>query len=170
MGFDFIAVSPKFEEKDEHLTPKELALHNAIGKAREISKKYKKDIVIGVDTVVSYKDHQINKPKNKDDAKKILKMLSGKTHKVTSAVCVIDGERKKEFSATEKTLVKMARISEEEIENYIKSGEGKDKAGGYAIQGRAALFIKGIEGDYFNVVGLPLFLLGRLLNGDRYNF
>ena len=163
MGFDFISVPSTFEEKDEHLTPEELALHNAVGKAREVAKKHPKETVLGVDTVVAYKNHQLNKPKNDADAKRMLKTLSEKKHKVISAVCLIDGKKGEERSATEETSVKMRKIAKEEIEDYVKSGEGKDKAGAYAIQGKAAFFIEGIEGNYFNVVGLPLFLLGKLL-------
>ncbi len=163
MGLKFKIHTSSFEEKSTHLTPEKLALYNATGKAREVAKKYKKEIVIGADTVVFCKDQQMNKPKNKKDAKRMLKLLSGKTHKVISAICLIDTYKNKEIKKIETTFVTMNKITEEDMENYIKSGEGEDKAGGYAIQGKGALFVEKIEGDYFNVVGLPIFLLGKLL-------
>lgn len=163
LGLDFAVEASSFEEKDEHLTPEELAAHNAIGKARQIAKKHRDALVIGVDTVVAFQSLQINKPRNKKDAERILKVLSGRTHKVFSAVCVIDTKTNNEVHGVQETLVTMKKMTEKEIENYIATGEGSDKAGSYAIQGKAALFIKRIEGDYFNVVGLPVFLLGKLM-------
>jgi septum formation protein len=166
IGLKFKIHPSSFEEKEIHLTPEKLALHNAIGKAKEVAGQYKKGIVIGVDTVVSFKEEQINKPKNKKDAKRILRLLSGKKHKVCSGICLIDVENGKKRTGIEVTFVTMAKISEEEMDQYINSEEGFDKAGGYAIQGKGALFIKKIEGDYNNVVGLPLFLLGQLLKSN----
>lgn len=160
---DFIVHPSDFEEKDTHLTPEELAMHNAIGKAQNVAHHYKNALIIGVDTVVAVGEHQLGKPKNKEDAKRILRLLSGTTHKVISAICIIDSKTKKNISGLETTLVTIDRLEESDIEAYINSGEGKDKAAGYAIQGLGALFIKKIDGDYFNVVGLPIFLLRKLL-------
>lgn len=162
IGLKFKVHPSNFEEKETHLTPEKLALHNAIGKAEEIAKLYKNAIVIGVDTVVSYKNHLLNKPKNEQDHKRMLKILSGKTQKVISAICLIDTRTNKKLTSTETTKVKMDRLTPEFIKAYIDSGEGLDKAGGYAIQGKGSLFIKAIEGDYFNVVGLPLNKLRKM--------
>lgn len=162
IGLKFKIHPSNFQEKETHITPEKLALHNAIGKATEISKLYKNSIIIGVDTVVSYKNHLLNKPKDRKDHKRMLKILSGKTQKVITAICIIDTANNKKITATETTIVNMDRLTEVFIEKYIKSKEGEDKAGGYAIQGLGSLFIKSIEGDYFNVVGLPLNLLRKM--------
>lgn len=160
---DFIVHPSDFEEKDTHLTAEELAKHNAIGKAQKVANHYKNAIIIGVDTVVVFQNHFLGKPKDKNDAKRILRLLSNTTHKVVTAICIIDTKSKKNVSAVETTQVTMDRLEESEIEAYINSGEGEDKAGSYAIQGIGSLFVKKIEGDYFNVMGLPMYLLRKLL-------
>lgn len=169
LGLKFTVHPSNFKEKSSHITPKNtkrtpqnLVLHNAIGKAKDIEKHYKDALIIGVDTIVVCKNHVIGKPKNKEDAIRILKILSGTTHQVISGICLIDTKTGKTVSDTEITLIKMARLKGEEILSYVRSGEGVDKAAGYAIQGLGSLFIKSIEGDYFNVVGLPLYKLKKL--------
>jgi len=163
IGLQFIIHPSDFEEKDEHLSAEELAMHNAMGKAQQLARKYKNALIIGVDTVVSFQHHQINKPKDEEDAKRILRLLSNTTHQVISAICIIDTDNDKNISGLEVTNVTMDRLDEKDIAAYIASGEGEDKAGAYAIQGLGALYVKKIEGDYFNVVGLPIFLLRKLL-------
>lgn len=160
---DFLVHPSDFEEKDTHLSAEELALHNAIGKAQDVARHYKDALIIGVDTVVAFNEHMIGKPSDREDAKRILRLLSNTTHKVISAICVIDSKSKKNVSGLETTFVTMDRLDEEDIESYVNSGEGEDKAAGYAIQGLGSLFVKKIEGDYFNVVGLPIFRLRKLL-------
>lgn len=163
IGLDFIVHPSDFIEKQSHSSPEELVIYNAIGKAQEVARHYKDALVIGVDTVVAFQDHIINKPKDTEDAKRILRLLSDTTHRVISGICVIDAKKHKAITAIETTLVTMDRLEESDIESYINSGEGVDKAAGYAIQGIGSLFIKKIEGDYFNVVGLPIFRLRKLL-------
>lgn len=163
IGLNFEIHPSNFEEKSVHLTPKKLVLHNAKGKAEEIAKHHKNAIIIGVDTVGAYKEHILNKPKNKADAKRMLKTLSGTTHKVVSGIHIIDTETGKSLSGTETTLVTMDKLKDEEIDDYINSEEGADKAASYAIQGRGSLYIKKISGDYFNVVGLPIYRLREML-------
>lgn len=163
IGLDFLVHESKFEEKETHLTPEELATHNAIGKAQDVSHHYRNALIIGVDTVVAFENHMLGKPKNKEDAKRILRLLSNTTHKVITAICIIDTKTKKNISGLEITLVTMDRLEESDIESYVNSGEGEDKAAGYAIQGLGSLFVKKIEGDYFNVVGLPIYRLRKLL-------
>ncbi|MBI2634327.1 septum formation protein Maf [Candidatus Peregrinibacteria bacterium] len=163
IGLDFIIHPSQFEEKDTHLTPENLALHNAIGKAQTVARHYKDAIIIGVDTVVEVAGHMLGKPKDKNDHKNILRLLSNTTHKVISAICIINSKNNKNISAVETTFVTMDRLEESDIEAYVNSGEGDDKAAGYAIQGKGSLFIKKIEGDYFNVVGLPIYRLRKLL-------
>ena len=168
IGLQFIIHPSDFEEKDEHLSAEELAMHNAMGKAQQLARKYKNALIIGVDTVVSFQHHQINKPKDEEDAKRILRLLSNTTHQVISAICIIDTDNGKNISGLEVTNVTMDRLDEKDIAAYIASGEGEDKAGAYAIQGLGALYVKKIEGDYFNVVGLPIFLLRRLLTKFKF--
>jgi septum formation protein len=142
---------------------KELALFNAIGKAQSAAKHFKNSIIIGVDTVGESHGHILGKPKDREDAKRLIRLISGTTHKVVSAVCLVNTVSGKTISATSETLVTMDKMEEKEIEAYVESGEGDDKAAAYAIQGKGALFIKRIEGDYFNVVGLPIYTLKKLL-------
>ncbi len=163
LGLDFMVHPSDFEEKDTHLTPEELVTHNALGKAQDVARHYRNALVIGVDTVGVFQDHIINKPKDREDAKRILRLLSNTTHKVISGICVMDSDKKRAITAVETTLITMDRLEESEIEAYLDSGEGEDKAAGYAIQGLGSLFVKRIEGDYFNVVGLPIYRLRKLL-------
>ncbi len=117
------------------------------------------DIVISADTVVSIDDEILGKPVDKEDARRMLNLLSGKIHQVYTGVTISKGEKTITFS--EKTDVIFYNLTEEEIEEYISSSEPYDKAGSYAIQGKAGLLVKGINGDYYNVVGLPVARLKR---------
>ena len=137
-------------------------------KISEISKRKadaikgeKGDIIISADTAVVFENRILGKPENSENAAEMLKMLSGKTHKVITAFTV----KKDEKSVTEavETEVSFNPLSDAEIENYIKTGEPFDKAGAYGIQGYAAKFISKISGDYFTVVGLPVSALYKTL-------
>ncbi len=163
IGLEFEIHPSAFEEKNMDDLPEELVIHNAIGKAQDVARHYRNALVIGVDTLVAFQENVISKPKDKEDAKRILRLLSNTTHRVVSGVCVMDSDTKKTISAIEITYVTMDRLDEADIEAYVNSQEGADKAAGYAIQGVGALFVKKIEGDYFNVVGLPLFRLKMIL-------
>ena len=121
-------------------------------------------IVIAADTVVALEGHIFGKPRSSDDARHMLEKLSGRTHSVVTGVTLIrlpDAER---ITFVESTLVHFATISAEEISRYLATNEPYDKAGAYAIQGRAGRYISRIEGCYFNVVGLPLARLQHALN------
>ena len=111
-------------------------------------------IVISADTVVSVNDIILGKPVDKDDARRMMNLLSGRTHQVYTGVTI--STNKKTITFSEKTDVVFYELTPEEIEEYISSSEPYDKAGGYGIQGKASLLIKGICGDYYNVVGLPI--------------
>ena len=135
--------------------PNEVVMELASIKAKDIYKKSEKQsMIVGADTVVAYQGQILGKPTDEADAKRMLTMLSGQTHEVYTGVCVIEDGKTKTFY--EETKVTFYEISDEPIDYYIKTGEPMDKAGSYGIQGKAAVFIKGIEGDYYNVVGFPI--------------
>ena len=135
--------------------PNEVVMELASIKAKDIyEKSEKQSMIVGADTVVAYQGQILGKPTDEADAKRMLRMLSGQTHEVYTGVCVIEDEQIKTFY--EETKVTFYEISDEQIDRYIKTGEPMDKAGSYGIQGKAAVFIKGIEGDYYNVVGFPI--------------
>lgn len=125
---------------------------------RNIEDGYDGVIIIGADTVVSYDDEVLGKPQNDEDAFRMLKLLSGNKHTVSTgvAIVVINKEKRTVYNFAENTEVEMYDISEDEIREYIATGEPMDKAGSYGIQGVGAKFISGISGDYNNVVGLPI--------------
>jgi len=166
LGLKFTAYSPDFEEKTESLageTPEELVLYNAVGKAQEASRRFKDAIIIGVDTIGVSHGHILGKPTDREDAKRLIRLISGTEHSVISGICVMNSKSKKTLTQTVETKIEMEKIDEKDIEKYVDSGEGDDKAAAYAIQGKGSLFIKGIKGDYFNVVGLPIYTLKKLL-------
>ena len=123
--------------------------------------KNENDIVIGADTVVALDGKILGKPRDEADAFATLKMLSGKEHSVFTGVSVIKGEKIETFSV--QTKVKMFELTDKEIEEYIATAEPFDKAGSYGIQGKGSLLVEKIDGDYFNVVGLPISRLNRVL-------
>jgi septum formation protein len=143
------------EEITTKTEPQEVVMELASIKAKDIYERSdKQSMVVGADTVVAYKGQILGKPSDEEDARRMLSMLSGQTHEVYTGVCVIEDGQIKTFY--EETKVTFYEISEDEIDRYIGTGEPMDKAGSYGIQGKAAVFIKGIEGDYYNVVGFPI--------------
>lgn len=160
---DFKIIPAKNEEEiDPSLSPDKAVMYVASQKAEEVSGLFPDDIVIGADTTVFCGDIPLGKPKDGEDAANMLKMLSGKVHCVITAV-VIAAHGKAARSFAEETEVEFYPLTEEEIEGYVKSGEPLDKAGAYGIQGSGSLLIKGIRGDYYNVMGLPVSRLYREL-------
>ena len=133
----------------------------ALDKARRVAATKRGAVVVGADTVVVVRGQRLGKPANRDEARAMLMRLHGRQHEVWTGLAVVrDGDHR---TAAEKTLVRMAKLTDPDIEAYVKSGESLDKAGGYGIQGLAGQFVRAIEGDYFNVVGLPLARLRALL-------
>lgn len=133
----------------------------ALDKARRVAATKRGAVVVGADTVVVVRGQRLGKPANRDEARAMLMRLHGRQHEVWTGLAVVrDGDHR---TAAEKTLVRMAKLTDPDIEAYVKSGESLDKAGGYGIQGLAGQFVRAIEGDYFNVVGLPLARLRTLL-------
>jgi septum formation protein len=121
-------------------------------------------VVLGADTTVTLDNQILGKPEDPADAARILRLLSGRTHRVITGVALVTAGSTQ--VAAEVTTVKFLTLSDEEIAAYIATGEPMDKAGAYAIQGRAARWIPRIEGDYFNVVGLPIALVSTLLEAS----
>lgn len=141
----------------------------AMQKAKNIASRVEtgeNTIVIGADTVVSIDEKILGKPKDEREAKDMLLTLSGRINTVYTGLAVLETQSGKAVSEFVSTGVKFRSLSEKEIENYIKSGEPMDKAGAYGIQKIGGLFVESINGDYFNVVGLPLCRLGEILSEE----
>jgi septum formation protein len=154
-------IDPSNYEEDMTLKmePNRLAEHLSLGKAKDVAKRHKDSIIISADTIVAVDDEVFGKPKTSEKAKYMLQKLSGRAHSVVTGFTIIDTETNKQISKSVETKVYFKNLSEQEIDAYIASGEPLDKGGGYAIQGMAALFVEKIEGDYFNIVGLPILSL-----------
>lgn len=146
---------------NETTDPKEVALIRAKRKAEAVFKIRPDALVLGVDTVVVVDGINLSKPQNEETAKGMLRLLSGKKHIVTT-VCYLKSSEKSVHFCCE-TEVNFGEITEEEIEYYVNTGEVFDKAGAYAIQGYASRYIKGIKGDFYNVMGLPVYQLYHVL-------
>lgn len=158
-----IKESSYVEDNGLAMEPQKLVMYHAIGKARDVAKYIKSGIVIGSDTLVVYNNQVMGKPRDEDNAREMLVGMNGGLCTVLSGIAVIDVDNKKEILDYELTTVKMKPMTEQEIENYIQSGEPMDKAGAFGIQERGGAFIEKIEGCYSNVVGLPLFKLNNML-------
>lgn len=149
------------ETIDSGMTPSQAVMLLSRKKAEAVSDRYKGRIVIGADTVVVCDDKILGKPRDREHAREMLRMLSGRSHNVLTGVTVTDGEKTDTFYVS--SLVKFYELTEEEIIFYAESGEPDDKAGAYAIQGKGSLFVEKIDGDYFNIVGFPVAEVSRHL-------
>lgn len=159
MGLDFQICVSDVEENVTKTIPEEIVLELAEQKNVPVAKQFDTATIISADTIVAFQGEILGKPKDEQEAFSMLCRLSGQVHSVFTGVCIVRKENgviqeKKRFY--EETKVEMYPISEEEIKRYIATGEPMDKAGAYGIQGKASVFIKGIVGDYYNVVGLPI--------------
>jgi septum formation protein len=152
LGIEFEVVVPDVEEL-EGGDPREMVIENARRKAAAVEG----ELVLGVDTTVVVDGRSYGKPVDEDDARRTLGILSGRTHEVWSGIAL--GDR----TAAVCTRVTFRRLDERTVDWYLDSGEWRERAGGYAIQGRGAALVEAIEGDYFNVVGLPVPTLLDLL-------
>jgi septum formation protein len=182
VGWSFTKDVADIDESEiEGETPENYVQRLALEKAEAVAGKYESAIVLGADTTVVIDNQIIGKPKDLLDARRMLKMLSGNWHEVLTGVAVVrkeeekrrKGEREKNPKSKiqnpklvvglQSTKVKFAEMNEAEIEYLVEKGEPLDKAGAYAVQAQAALFIEKIEGDYWNVVGLPVNLVYELM-------
>lgn len=173
LGLDFQIIVPNVDEEGfhlEHLPPAEVVKFLARTKAQEVAKHHHQAYVIGSDTLVVI-DHEIfGKPKSKDDAFRMLKALQGNAHQVYTGIAIFSPDKLQDnlqdippvVCEALCTTVYMRALSDAEIHAYIATGEPMDKAGAYAIQGYGSMLIERVEGCYFNVVGMSLYLLDRL--------
>lgn len=162
LGLDFTVHVPFSDEtREPRETPADYCRRVAIIKAIETLAEYRDALIIAADTIVSVRGEIFGKPKDRDDAFRMLKALQGRTHVVYTGLCVYDIQ--KLHSHVESTAVKFRKMSDDEIRSYIATGECDDKAGAYAIQGKGSLLVESIDGDYFNVMGLPVCRLGLML-------
>lgn len=161
-NFD-ILVPDADESYDPNLTPQEIVCSICRKKAQAAQKLAADNdaVIITADTMVFLDGMRLGKPTDKADAAKMLRSLSGRTHTVCTGVSIACGDRIE--TQAETTAVTFRTLTDAEIAAYIASGDPMDKAGSYGIQGKPALFVSGIEGDYFNVMGLPLHRLGQML-------
>ncbi len=161
-GFHFRVQPVKVSEIiEQNLNPQDLASHLATLKARAGLSESKLAetggfLILGADTVVAYGGKNLGKPQTKQEACEFLDLLSGKTHQVITAFCLIESASKREIVDYAETLVEFHPLSETEIWEYIETGEPMDKAGAYAIQGLGGKFVKSYRGSWSNVVGLPM--------------
>ena len=165
IGIDPLVVPTEVEERKE-LTPgmgaDALVTENAVRKAKAAAALAEDAVVIGSDTVVALEGHIFGKPADITEAKGMLTLLSGRTHQVYTGICLIDTASERSISGADVCQVTFAQLSEKDIEEYVALESPLDKAGAYAIQGRGALLVDKIDGDYYTVVGLPVSLLRRL--------
>lgn len=155
VGLEFEIYPPQFDEKPlPGFSPSDYVQHNASEKAHWVAKHVEYDLIIAADTVVTLDGHIFEKPDGHNEANNMLQKLSDRTHDVITGFCLLTPEEK--IIDHELTRVTFYKLSDTEIEMYLNSDEPFDKAGAYGIQGFAALFIKWLEGCYFNVMGFPL--------------
>ena len=161
-GFDFEVVISDTDENIEENDPAELLKKLAQAKAGNVAFGYDNTIVIGADTIVYIDGEILGKPKDPAHAFQMLRKLSGRAHTVYTGLALLNTITGRCEVSVDSTDVYMRDLSDDEINAYISTGEPMDKAGAYGVQGRAGMFIKRIEGDFFTVVGLPLYRLHRL--------
>lgn len=156
VGIEFEICRAAGEETITSADPVEAVKELARQKALEVSEKCGGEIIIGADTVVAAEGQILGKPEDRADAVRMLRMLQGKEHQVITGVAVILKKTGKTVNFAEMTNVHVCSMTDAQIERYVDTGEPMDKAGAYGIQGRFAAYVSGIEGDYNNVVGLPV--------------
>ncbi len=170
VGLAFEVVPSEAEERLLQGVPPEVAAETlAVGKALQVASQRTEGLVIGADTVVVVDGQALGKPAGADDARAMLRLLSGREHQVITGVAVVDAATGRVRSDRVTTIVRFAPLSERVISRYVATGEPLDKAGAYAIQGYGALLIEGVHGCYYNVVGLPLRRLAELLGEFGYD-
>ena len=169
MGISYQFFKPNISERIKTKNPRLLAVKLAQQKVVSVEQKIKQGIIIGVDTVVVINNRILGKPKNKEDARIMLNLLSGRKHRVISGIYILQKPQYHSIKTSETTKVKFRILKKQEIDKYLDSKEPYDKAGAYGIQGKAGFFVDEINGCYFNVVGLPITKLLKCLKIIKYN-
>lgn len=165
VGWEFEKFVADIDESEfEGETPENYVQRLAVEKAETVAEKFQNEIVLGADTTVVIENQIIGKPLDLQDARRMLEMLSGNWHEVLTGVALV--KNGKTVSGLQSTKVKFSEMSEAEITFLVEKGEPLDKAGAYAVQAQAALFIEKIEGDYWNVVGLPVNLVYEIYKNN----
>ena len=169
LGLDFTVMTEDIDETMDPALPLEQEiLRVSAAKARAVQDRARPgDLIISADTVVCVDGRRLGKPADEADARRMLRALSGREHTVVSGLCVLRDERCETVSVS--TALHFRPLSEREIDAYVASGEPMDKAGAYGIQGLAAIFVDRLDGDYYNVMGLPLCALAEMLKGFGVN-
>lgn len=160
-GIPFEVITAEAEEIKQG-APDALTMENARRKARAVQAAHPGRMVLGADTVVFLNDRVLGKPRDREDAKRMLRLLSGAWHEVYTGVCLLTADGR-EDARVDVTRVRFVALSEETISRYALSGEPADKAGAYALQGIGGMYVDRIEGSYSNVIGLPMHLVRRML-------
>jgi len=145
------------------LRPEELLIKHSIEKARDVAKHFDSGLIISADTSVLFNGELLGKPRSPQQAEEMLEVLSGQKFRIMTGLTVLDLDSGREISELESTIVWMDEISKEQILAYVRTGEPLDKAGAFAAQGKGAALVERIDGDFFHIVGLPLFRLGKIL-------
>lgn len=163
-GFDPVVSASQYPEIDNpNLTPAEQALEHAVQKAKEVANQFDHGIIIGCDTLIDLDGKVIGKANSPAHAKQIIKSQQGREIKVISGLCLINAQTGQILTHTETTIVTFAPMSKPEIDWYIATNEWQDKSGAFSIQGLGSRFIVKIQGDYQNVVGLPMHQVYKML-------
>jgi septum formation protein len=171
IGVDFeLAPSQVVERPHPDEAPPDYITRIARAKVIAVAHQREAGLIIGADTIVVLDGRLMGKPEDQNDARQMLRQLSGRWHAVMTGVALFDVASRREVADYNKTLVKFARLSEHEMDWYVNTGEPMDKAGAYGIQGLGALFVEEIAGNYNNVVGLPIPLVYRLARRLGYSF
>lgn len=159
---DFTVISKEIDEiKDDCFSPWTTVMALAYEKGIEVAKDNVDEVVLSADTLVELDGKLLGKPKNREDAKIMIRSLSGKVHNVYTGYAIFKLSKKIKYVSYEKSSVKFYDLSDDEIEKYLDTLEYKDKAGAYGIQGKGSLLVEKIEGDYFNIVGFPIGKINR---------
>ena len=165
VGWNFEKHVPDIDETErDGESPEDYVLRLGIEKAEKIAPDHPDRVVLAADTTVVIDHHMLAKPFDMDDAIRMIRLLAGRWHEVLTGIAVSHNGTTR--SALERTRVKFAEMTDEEVAFLAHEGDPLDKAGAYAIQAQAALFIEGIEGDYWNIVGLPVRLVYELIRKD----
>jgi septum formation protein len=164
IGLKFkVDVSDFEEDLGLKLKPHELSKYLSFEKARAVAHNYKNAVIIAADTFIVFRGKLLGKPHTEKEAMRMLTLLNGKSHSVITGYTVLDTNTGKKSSRSVETKVWFRNMAEDELRAYVRTGEPLDKAGAYAIQGIGSLIVKKIEGDYFNVIGLPVASLAATL-------